>query len=102
MLCCPGKAGEVRRWAAIDSCCLSTVGTRQPESTETFAFRIITPGREELTQMVSKFARKQYYNTQFKALPPPNQKALEETYLVNCWFPTQSTSVSYTHVPSML
>lgn len=53
-----GKAGEVRLpWT--DSCCSSTVGTRQPKSTETFSFRVITPGREELTQMVSKFARKQ-------------------------------------------
>lgn len=63
--------GEVRHWVAINSCCSSTVGRRQPVSTETFAFRIITPGHEELTQMVSKFARKQYYNTQFGSSSSP-------------------------------
>lgn len=62
-------ARESRResQAAVDSCCAGTVGTAQLQSTETFAFRIITPGCEELTQMVSKFARKQYYNTQFES-----------------------------------
>lgn len=49
---CPGKPQGKSGCRGELPC--STVGTTQPHSTQTFAFRIITPGLEELTQMVSK------------------------------------------------